>query len=218
MPELATMDHTLQRITPMALSAELWAPEGARGAIIVARRASGSLSNPAIRQIAVGLQDRGFVTLLAELLGPDEAERRYHSFDIDLLASRVAAATDWLCEQPRFNALPLGYFGASAGAAAILAATAYQECPARALVMWKARSDLAHTALPLVRAPTLFVVGEDEFGLHLNRFALARLGGPGQLAVLPEAEDGLSAADRAARLIRVAGDWFEAHLTGQRVD
>jgi hypothetical protein len=64
----------------------------------------------------------------------------------------------------------------------------------------------------------LFVVGEDEFGLHLNRAAVARLGGPGQLAVLPEAEDGFSAADRAAQLIRVAGDWFEAHLTGQRVD
>jgi hypothetical protein len=38
-----------------------------------------------------------------------------------------------------------------------------------------ATCDLAHTALPLVRTPTLFIVEDDEFAVHLGRSALAQM-------------------------------------------
>lgn len=206
------------KITPLALAAEVGIPPNPTGVIVMPYGALGSSSHPGIRRIATGLQRRGFATIQTELLTAAEAAHGYHTFDIDLLAERIRAITDWLREQDDFADLPIGYFGAGADAGAVLAAAAERECPVSALVLSFARPDLAHDALPLVRAPILFITGEDEFELQLHRDAVARCRCHGVIETIEGASSHLYAPDTAHHQIRLAGDWFTIHLDGRQAD
>jgi putative phosphoribosyl transferase len=211
--------HTKRQKTPAALAAEIKSPAQAIGVIILPVSVPGALSSRALRRIATGLRKRGFATLLAELLMPSEAEHGYHSFDFQLLARRIADVTESLRKKaPEQELLPIGYLGMSTDAAAIATAAAAPACPARALVMCDARLDLAHSALPLVHAPTLFIVKDDELALDLNRSALAQLRCPADLAVLRGACRNLPSADMAAQVVQLAGDWFTTHLRSRQDD
>ena len=210
--------HTKRQKTPAALAAETKSPERATGVIILPVSVPEALSSTALRRIAAGLRKRGFATLLAELLMPSEAEHGYHSFDFPLLARRIADVTESLRKKAPFQDLPIGYLGMSTDAAAIATAAAAPACPARALVMCDARPDLAHSALPLIHAPTLFIVKDDELALDLNRSALARLSCPADLAVLRGARRSLPSPDMAAQVVQLAGDWFEVRLRSRQDD
>jgi putative phosphoribosyl transferase len=129
-----------------------------------------------------------------------------------LLAHRIADVTERLRKKAPFEDLPIGYLGMSTDAAAIATAAAAPGCLARALVMCDARLDLAHSALPLVHAPTLFIAKGDESALDLNRRALARLCCPTDLAVLRGACQSRPSPDMAAQIVQLAGDWFTTHL------
>src|SRR5262249_56918857 len=98
-------------------------------------------------------------TLLIDLLTSDEADDRRNVFDIDLLADRVLTASAWLREDSRTKQLPLGYFGASTGAAAALQAAARASFSVGAIVSRGGRPDLAERYLPEVTAPTLLLIG-----------------------------------------------------------
>lgn len=74
--------------------------------------------------MAASLNERGLATLLFDLLSDAGAGDRAKVFDIDLLAERLAAVTRWAQAEPGIGDLPLGYFGASTGAAAALCAAA----------------------------------------------------------------------------------------------
>ncbi|HEX5367188.1 MAG TPA: dienelactone hydrolase family protein, partial [Acidimicrobiales bacterium] len=144
---------------------------------------------------------------------PAEERDRANVFDIGLLAGRLLAANRWLRGRPVTGRLPLGYFGASTGAAAALWAAAEPDAPVAAVVSRGGRPDLAGDRLAAVTAPTLLIVGGDDHAvLELNRRAQARLRGDSRLVVIPGAthlfeEPGtLPAAAEAAR------DWFLAHL------
>ena len=66
----------------------------------------------------------GFATLLFDLLDDQEADDRKRCLILDLLAGRLRAATGWMQNEEQIGSLPLGYFGASTGAAAALVAAA----------------------------------------------------------------------------------------------
>jgi putative phosphoribosyl transferase len=162
--------------------------------------------------VATVLNDAGLATLLFDLLTPAEESDRANVFDIGLLGQRLAAVTAWVRQQPDVAGLPVGYFGASTGAAAALAAAAAPDVDTFAVVSRGGRPDLADRLLGSVRAPTLLIVGgRDDVVLGLNREAQARLRCPSQLTVIPGAthlfeEPGtLQAAAAAAR------DWFLEH-------
>lgn len=93
-------------------------------------------------------------TLLLDLLTPAEAPDRGKVFDIELLADRLAGATHWLQTQPEARGLPVGFFGASTGAAAALwppptsATRSGQSCPPAADPTWPARGWPRCTPLP----------------------------------------------------------------------
>jgi putative phosphoribosyl transferase len=142
----------------------------------------------------------------------------YRTFDIGLLAERIRAVTDWLREQGGLADLPIGYFGAGTDAGAMLTAAAEQGCPVRALVLCFARPDLAHDALPLVRAPTLFITGDDEFELQLHRDALARCHCHGVIETIEGTSTHLYAPETAQLQIQLAGDWFTTHLDDNRAE
>src|SRR5205823_12754405 len=110
-------------------------------------------------------------------------------FNIDLLASRLVSATEWLTTNPRTADFAIGYFGASTGAAAALVAAAERPDVVQAVVSRGGRPDLAGPALAHVRAPTLLIVGgADEPVIELNQQALEQMPSDlGRLEIVPRA-------------------------------
>jgi pimeloyl-ACP methyl ester carboxylesterase len=134
-------------------------------------------------------------------------------FDINLLADRLVGATDWASREPATQRLPLGYFGASTGAAAALVAAALRADRVGAVVSRGGRPDLADVALRDVRAPTLLIVGgNDPEVLELNRMALKLMSCVRQLAIVPGASHLFEEPGALDEVARLARDWFLRHL------
>jgi putative phosphoribosyl transferase len=129
------------------LRGTLTVPEASAAAVIFAHGSGSSRLSPRNRQVAGAIQDAGIATLLFDLLtAEEEAEDRYTGhlrFDIELLAGRLAEATDWLVTRSDPRGLTIGYFGASTGAAAALIAAARLEERVSAVVSRGGRPDLA---------------------------------------------------------------------------
>jgi putative phosphoribosyl transferase len=152
-------------------------------------------------------------TLLFDLLTPDEAEDRANVFDIDLLAERLIGAERWLRDQPEVTARPVGFFGASTGAAAALVAAADLGDEVAAVVSRGGRPDLAGDALPRVSAPTLLIVGgADTQVLLLNREAERRMRCERRLEVVPGATHLFEEPGALEAVADLASGWFTRHL------
>jgi dienelactone hydrolase len=201
----------------VTLEGNLVVPEGAAGVVLFAHGSGSSRRSPRNRSVARDLQERGLATLLIDLLTADEEaidrETAHLRFDIDLLAERLAGATDWLLERPETRRLRIGYFGASTGAAAALVAAALCPRSIGAVVSRGGRPDLAGDALPRVEAPTLLIVGgEDLEVLELNREACDRLSCEKKLEIVPRASHLFEEPGTLEAVARLAGDWFVKHL------
>lgn len=195
------------------LEGALTIPPGAGGLVLFAHGSGSGRHSPRNQYVASVLQQRGLATLLFDLLDEDEAEDRAKVFDIGLLAQRLSTAAAWARQQAELAALPLGFFGASTGAAAALVAAADPQCDVQAVVSRGGRPDLALEVLPLVRAPTLLVVGgDDEPVVALNREAFARLQCPKELVIVPGATHLFSEPGALEEVARLAADWFTRHL------
>jgi len=198
------------------LNGDLSVPPAAVGLVVFAHGSGSSRHSSRNRAVAQALQHAGLATLLLDLL--TEREERADvvtgefRFDIDLLATRVAAAVDWAAADDAATSLPVGLFGASTGAAAALIAAA--DRPAvRAVVSRGGRPDLADRALDRVEAPTLLIVGgRDDVVIALNRQAFARLTGPKELQIVPGATHLFEEPGALDQVSRLARDWFTRHL------
>jgi putative phosphoribosyl transferase len=169
--------------------------------------------SPRNRQVARTLNEAGLATLLFDLLSPEEAGRRENVFDIPLLASRLVAAYRWLRAEPRAAGLPIGYFGASTGAAAALVAAAELGDDVRAVVSRGGRPDLAGPRLAHVRAATLLLVGElDDAVLELNREAKRELRCENDLVVVPGAGHLFEEPGTLEAVAAHASRWFARYL------
>ena len=199
------------------LEADLGLPSAARGLVLFAHGSGSSRFSPRNREVAQQLNDAGLATLLADLLTADEEatdERtRRLRFDVGLLADRLVDLTDWLGADERTAHLNIGYFGASTGAGAALAAAARRPDTVHAVVSRGGRPDLAGPELAQVRAPTLLIVGgNDGAVIDLNQQALALLHCDKRLAIVAGATHlfaELGALDAVSSLAR---DWFLRHL------
>ncbi|GAA3013310.1 phosphoribosyltransferase family protein [Streptomyces fulvorobeus] len=194
----------------LALAGTLAVPDDSDAVVVFAHGSGSSRHSPRNRAVAAGLNRAGFGTLLLDLLVPAEETDHAYVFDIETLARRLTHATLWLRERVD---VPVGYFGASTGAAAALRAAADPEADVGAVVSRGGRPDLAGPCLTQVRAPTLLVVGgHDEQVLALNRRAQAALRCENRLEVVPGAThlfEERGALDAVAGLAR---DWFTRHL------
>jgi putative phosphoribosyl transferase len=163
--------------------------------------------------VARTFQARGLGTLLFDLLTPAEASHRRNVFDVELLGSRLLEACDWTRRQGEVGQLPRGYFGASTGAAAALWAAGAPGNTVRAVVSRGGRPDLAGAWLPLVRCPTLLIVGgADRDVLELNRAAATHLYCQCQLAVVPGATHLFEEPGALEEVAQLSGAWFEKYL------
>jgi putative phosphoribosyl transferase len=201
----------------VTLDGNLTLPEYAQAIVLFAHGSGSSRHSPRNRYVARVLNEAKLATLLIDLLTLHEEvidTRTAHlRFDIDLLAERLVDATDWLTQFPDTKHLPIGYFGASTGAAAALAAAAVRPDVVGAVVSRGGRPDLAGSALPRVRAPTLLIVGgDDRQVIELNRAALAQLRCEKQLVIVPAATHLFEEPGALDEVARLARDWFQRYL------
>jgi putative phosphoribosyl transferase len=217
---LSTIEHPV-KVPPDGLSGDLVIPERATAVVLFAHGSGSSRHSPRNQYVASVLQQEGFATLLLDLLTAAEEQVDYDTghlrFDIDLLAARLLEATDWTQRDPETRGLPIGYFGASTGAAAALVAAAERPGTVGAVVSRGGRPDLAGPALPLVQDPTLLIVGSrDHQVLELNRQAFNELQCEKELYVVPGASHLFEEPGTLEQAARLARNWFRKHLTGER--
>ncbi len=195
------------------VAGNLCIPAGAQGVVVFAHGSGSSRFSPRNQFVAGNLQQAGLATLLMDLLEEQEAGDRAKVFNIPLLASRLEAASDWLMQQDETRSLGQGYFGASTGAGAALAAAAHQPDRIRAVVSRGGRPDLAGDSLPLVKAPTLLIVGgEDTPVIGLNKDAQTRLQCTNELIVVPGAGHLFEEPGTLGEAARLAAQWFQRYL------
>ncbi|MGW6985298.1 phosphoribosyltransferase family protein [Streptomyces sp. NPDC054932] len=193
----------------LALAGDLALPEDARAVVMFAHGSGSSRHSPRNRAVAAELNRAGLGTLLFDLLTPAEEAHRANVFDIGTLAGRLTDATAWLRGR---TSLPIGWFGASTGAAAALWAAA--DTDIGAVVSRGGRPDLAGPRLAAVRAPTLLIVGgRDTMVLDLNRAALRELRCENRLDIVPGATHLFEEPGALAEVAGLARDWFTRHLT-----
>ena len=192
-------------------------PDRALGVIAFAHGSGSSRFSPRNRAVATVLQRAGFATLLLDLLTAEEervdAYTAHLRFDVRLLAHRLGAATDWLAHEDGTARLPVGYFGASTGAAAALIAAADRP-HVTAVVSRGGRPDLAGPSLARVHAPTLLIVGgADVPVIALNQQARARMRPDieARLEIVPGATHLFEEPGALEVVATLATDWFRRH-------
>ena len=206
-------------ILPHALPGSLRIPADAKSIVLFAHGSGSSRLSPRNVAVAEELNAHGIATLLFDLLTTSEDMDRGNRFDIVLLAKRLGDAIQWKEHDPSVAALPLGLFGASTGAAAALVAAANHPESVRAVVSRGGRPDLAGNALSKVRAPTLLIVGGEDYEvIELNKAALRRLSCDTSLEIVPGATHLFEEAGTLEEVMRLAAAWFERRLSpeGQR--
>jgi dienelactone hydrolase len=202
-------------IGQVVLEGNLVVPEGARGIVVFAHGSGSSRHSPRNRYVAQVLNNAGLATLLFDLLTTDEEmidERTMHlRFDIGFLAQRLVEVTKWLEQNPAAKSLNIGYFGASTGAAAALVAASQH--PVGAIVSRGGRPDLAGSALPRVKAPTLLIVGGNDFPvIEMNKEAMEQLRSEKKLAIVLGATHLFEEPGTLEEVARLAADWFIRYI------
>jgi dienelactone hydrolase len=205
-------------INSITLEGNLIIPEGAKGIVVFAHGSGSSRHSSRNQYVARELQKEGLGTLLFDLLTADEERidmvTAHLRFDIDLLANRLVDVTNWLLNNPDTKNLNIGYFGASTGAAAALIAAKEHSNSVKAVVSRGGRPDLAEKALPGVKAPTLLIVGGEDFQvIDMNQWAFDRLTvKEKQLKIVPGATHLFEEAGTLEEVAYLAGEWFKRYL------
>jgi putative phosphoribosyl transferase len=195
------------------LEGELILPEEARGLVIFSHGSGSSRHSPRNKQVAEVLQRQGLATLLFDLLTQEEDQYRENRFDIERLTNRLVSVTRWIGRQNEVQGLPIGYFGASTGAASALLAAASLGSYVQAVVSRGGRPDLALEALPEVRAATLLLVGGLDYDvIQQNELAYSRLSHPKQLEVVPGAGHLFEEPGTLETVARKAADWYSQYF------
>ena len=202
-------------IRDRSLRGDLMLPDNAIGLVLFAHGSGSGRKSSRNRFVASVLHDQKIGTLLFDLLTEDEemadARTAHLRFDIPLLADRLLQVTDWVRREQ--SALPLGYFGASTGAAAALIAAAQLGDSIRAVVSRGGRPDLADRELPKVQSPTLLIVGSRDLPvIDMNESAYARLRCEKRLEIVPGASHLFEEPGVLDAPAKLAADWFSSYL------
>lgn len=222
MIDTAELNHQEQEIWVMAnsvkLKGNLVIPNQARGVVLFAHGSGSSRFSPRNRHVAQTLQQSGLATLLMDLLTAAEEQidrqTRQFRFDIGLLAERLVDSTKWLLQNPTTENLKIGYFGASTGSAAALLAAADCSDAVGAVVSRGGRPDLVGSALSRVKAPTLLIVGGEDFPvIEMNRKAFSQLQDNGEMVIIPGATHLFEEAGTLDEVARLASQWFNRYLS-----
>lgn len=209
-------------INYITLEGNLTIPEGAKGIVVFAHGSGSSRFSSRNRYVAQELQKEGLGTLLFDLLTAEEERidmiTTHLRFDIDLLADRLVSVTNWLLSNPDTKELVIGYFGASTGAAAALIAAKEHSNVIKAVVSRGGRPDLAEKSLPDVKAPTLLIVGGEDYQvIEMNQWALDQLKiEQKELKIVPRATHLFEEPGTLEEVANLAGEWFRRYLLEEK--
>ena len=203
------------------LPGELILPADAQGVVLFAHGSGSSRHSPRNQFVARTIRDAGVGTLLFDLLTKEEetidARTAHLRFDIGMLAQRLVDATEWV--ENEFDQLRIGYFGSSTGGGAALVAAAVKNHDVSAVVSRGGRPDLAGDALPMVKAPTLLIVGGLDYPvIDMNRWAYRRLNVEKELVIVPGASHLFEEPGTLERVAQLAADWFQTYLNEGEAD
>ena len=199
-------------VGPHRLRALLGVPPVSTGIVIFAHGSGSGRLSPRNNHVAAALRMHGQATLLLDLLTQEEELYRRNVFDVELLAERLRSAAKWVRNNSELRHLPIGYFGASTGAAAALIAAA-DDAAIAAIVSRGGRPDMAGAALPSVRAPTLLLVGSlDGPVITLNKQAFIALTCPKKILIVPGAGHLFEEPGTLDQVIAHARNWFAIHF------
>lgn len=152
--------------------------------------------------------------MLFDLLTVEEDRIYENRFNIDLLTVRLIDVTHFMQQQYEIKNLPIGYFGASTGAASALRAAAFLGNEIKAVVSRGGRPDLAFAELHKVTAPTLLVVGGlDNVVIELNSKAYGKLKCKRKLEIVPQASHLFVEHVKIEEVARLSADWFEMYIS-----
>lgn len=197
----------------LTLEGDLEIPSNPKGIIIFVHGSGSSRHSPRNKSVAAHLNKQGFATLLFDLLTADEEIERSKVFDINLLTRRLLDATKWVKANKAIARIPVGYFGASTGAAAALVAASLLGTDISAVVSRGGRVDMAGGALERVHAPTLMIVGQrDEVVLDLNNQAQRDLACESELVTIAEATHLFEEPGALEKVAHLATEWFLRYL------
>ncbi len=200
-------------VESVILEGNLDVPKGSRALIIFAHGSGSSRHSKRNKYVAQVLREVGLGTLLFDLLTNEEDMIYENRFDIPLLAKRLSSVTRWIHEQAKTKNLRIGYFGASTGAAAALIAAADPTLEVFAIVSRGGRPDLAVKSLSYVGAPTLFIVGGDDYiVIQLNQQAYNFIKAEKALQIIPGASHLFEEPGALEQVAHLAAEWFNKHL------
>lgn len=201
-------------------------PEEPKGIVLFSHGSGSGRNSPRNNYVARALNKDGLATLLVDLLTSEEEQTDIsterlrdeipgvvlNKFNIALLTDRLISLTDWILRNPDTNRLPLGYFGASTGTAAAIAAATKVPQLIGAIVSRSGRPDLAGADnLKLVTAPTLFLVGGNDspYVIKWNKNALQDISSEKKkLVTIPNATHLFEEPGTLEEVARLASGWF----------
>jgi putative phosphoribosyl transferase len=196
-----------------SLKGNLTVPKEAICLVIFSHGSGSSRFSSRNNYVAKVLNQMHIATLLTDLLTVQEDKIYENRFDIDLLTDRLVGVTNYVSKLPEFKNLPIGYFGASTGAASALKAAAKLSHQIEAVVSRGGRPDLALDDLNLVQAPTLFIVGsQDSVVVELNKQAFKHLNCYKKLVIVEGATHLFEEPGKLEEVAHLASKWFFEHI------
>jgi pimeloyl-ACP methyl ester carboxylesterase len=201
-------------LTSVILKGDLVIPENPTGIVIFSHGSGSSRFSSRNRMVAELIQKYHIATFLFDLLTEKEDQIYENRFNIDLLTSRLIETTEWLMENKNIKGLPVGFFGASTGAASALRAAAYFGETVKAVVSRGGRPDMAITELPMVTAPTLLIVGGlDVPVIGMNKMAFDELQSVKEMKIIPGATHLFEEPGKLLEVADLAIAWYKRYLT-----
>lgn len=206
------LDMDIQ-LSSLSLKGDLIVPENAIGIVVFSHGSGSSRFSTRNKMVAELMQEQYIGTLLFDLLTEEEDRIYENRFNIDLLASRLIETTEWLWEHKETKNLPIGYFGASTGAASALKAAAFLGEMIKAVVSRGGRPDLVITELSLVTAPTLLIIGSlDVPVIGMNKMAYDKLESVKEIKIVPGATHLFEETGKLQEVADLAITWYKRYF------
>lgn len=197
----------------LILKGNLALAENALGMVIFSHGSGSSRLSPRNNFVAEVLQEKKLSTLLFDLLTEEEDDSYQNRFDIDMITLRLIDVTHWVQLQRKLKSLPLGYFGASTGAAAALRAAAFYGQDIKAVVSRGGRPDLILNELHKVSSPTLLIVGgRDHEVVGMNEKAYQKLNCEKKLEIVAKSTHLFEEPGKLQEVARLSANWFARYL------
>jgi dienelactone hydrolase len=200
-------------IADITLKGRLRMAQDQKGLVIFSHGSGSSRMSSRNNYVANLLLIEGFSSLLFDLLTQTEDTVYENRFNIDLLAERLVVVTQWICKQNEMKNVPIGFFGASTGAASALKAAPFLDTKIKAIVSRGGRPDLAASVLDKIKIPTLLIVGGDDgVVIELNKKAYAKLSGIKKIEIVEGATHLFSEPGKLEIVAKLTCNWFINYL------